>query len=160
MKAQKLENTLLDGVKTKEEVGEICAQVDRLLEDLYKNPSQSFEKHMSSLESTHPLLRKIKTNALDVNDIATVLEKDKNDLIQLKYVKLIISFSPSNSFLGRIKEWVGTNINNARAIDVVVDSSIGGGVIVENEGAHIDLSLSTLLNNYFNQNRDALISEL
>lgn len=91
--------------------------------------------------------------------LSTLIDQTQNYLESLKVVNLTLAFEPSHEFLLRLKKFFQEALGQTVVINLVVNPTIIGGVILENNGKYLDYSSAAILDSAF-QDRDFLTTLL
>jgi len=75
-------------------------------------------------------------------------------LSHLEYVEVTMAFHPSKEFLHKLYSWLQSQLTFEFYIHVLVDDSIGGGLLLSYKGIYVDLSLKKAVSDYFVTNKD------
>ncbi len=135
MQNDKTASEILALITTEDEKDTLTSQVEELLADLYKINHSEFEEKIGELDDKiASLIKTIPTASLPV-----FLVSLKEKLIGTPSVKVVLSFKPTDNFISKLNETLNA------LVEVEVDPNILGGVIVESNGKHIDLSIKRKL---------------
>lgn len=147
---------IYDFIDTKEELLVLSSNVDSFLLDLYRYSGEELENHISNTYDYR--FKSILENVLSKEglslknsstvDIEAKIKALKDSLADANIVELKISFSPTQKFIGQIKNWLMSNIGTNVLLDLKIDSDVLAGAVITYNGRYNDLSLSTALKNY------------
>ena len=152
--------TFLKSVKTTEEAQKLTLQIDNLLESLFYEGKEEFEKAVSAIRYDvseiikEEFLRDEKYNGKET--IKDFLTKLKEKIQTLKILELNIAFDPSDKTIETIHDWVLNNIGEDYVLSVTVDKRLIGGAIVIYDGKYKDFSLKKKLDEVFAAKREEI----
>lgn len=84
----------------------------------------------------------------------------KEYFASLNCMHLTLAFSPSDRFLDTLQTILTSSVGFPPVFDVSVDPIAIGGVIIDYNGKYLDLSLNKLLDRYFMEHKNAILSGL
>ncbi|HEX6977347.1 MAG TPA: F0F1 ATP synthase subunit delta [Patescibacteria group bacterium] len=135
MQNDKIISEILDLVTTEDEKDSLTLVVEDLLSDLYKVDHSEFEKKMGQMEEKISVLVK----QVPAAELPNFLGQLKEKLIATASVKVTLSFKPTVSFISRLNKTLDA------IVEVEVNPDILGGVVVESNGKHVDMSVKKVL---------------
>lgn len=112
------------------------------------------------------LLKKIRTREELVFFLEEIAQKKfeeegiaelEKKLLALPEIKLEIAFSPNDSFLEKISQWLEKELGQKVILDITVNPKVVAGAIIEYQGFFRDFSLAK---NLTNSRINELINEL
>jgi hypothetical protein len=95
-----------------------------------------------------------------VSAVVTYIADLIDYLEHLDYVEVTLAFHPGKDFLQRLYAWFQNQFSFAFYLQVLVDDSIGGGLLLSYKGVYTDLSLKKAVADYFNSNKDYVSSRI
>jgi len=143
MQNDQIYSELFNLVRTKDDFSLIKAQLDLLESGLYETKGNTFDyvlKNKISSSLSGLILKLIKTEKKE-----NVIEKIRQELEGVKFLKVTLAIDPSEKFIESMADWLNKMNSRNIALDIEVDQSIIGGVIVEFEGKYFDASLRSKL---------------
>lgn len=137
-------------VRTKEEKDILRDQIMMLEATLFRPESEDFEKILKTrlpkhiAEAMRDILSQspLKENPAAMKDFFQNL-KDTIDI--LPFLKLSLSFSPSEEMIQRLHEWVEKNLGIGILLDISYDTLILGGAQIIFQGKYKELTLSQMI---------------
>lgn len=84
----------------------------------------------------------------------------KEYFASLNYMHLTLAFSPSDRFFDTLQAILTASVGFPPVFDVTLDPTTIGGVIIDYNGKYLDLSLNKLLEKYFMEHKNAILSGL
>lgn len=152
-------SALLSQVNTVSERNLVLEELDLLTKSVF-NQKKDFNFALENQVRTH-IAEAIKKDLTSSSiSPADYLSQSQAALANLGAIKLTLAFDPSPSVLDRISSWARTNLSSDLIVDLEVDPSILGGVIIEYKGKYHDLSVKQKLDQYFKTNRVSLLERL
>lgn len=106
----------------------------------------------------HQLLSDIKLDLTKKDSIMKNFNEIRKYFGTLDYMRLSLAFSPSDRFFERMQTTLTALIGFPPIFDLVVDPETAGGAVIDFNGKHVDLSFKKLLESYFTEHKDAIIS--
>ncbi len=149
MQNDKTASEILDLITTEDEKDILTSQVEELLADLYKVDHSEFEKKIGELDDKVASL--VKT--VPAASLPVFLGSLKEKLIATPSVKVTLSFKPTNNFISKLNKTLNA------LVEVEVDPDILGGIILETNGKHIDLSINKSLNDLLKSQAPSIKSQ-
>jgi hypothetical protein len=86
------------------------------------------------------------------------LSEIKKYFSTLNFMHITVAFPPSEKFFEKMQASLTNLIGFPPVFDVSVDAGTGGGIILDYNGKHLDLSFKKSLERYFTEHRDAILS--
>ncbi|OGH19927.1 MAG: hypothetical protein A3D74_01215 [Candidatus Levybacteria bacterium RIFCSPHIGHO2_02_FULL_37_13] len=153
---------ILGHIKTIDQARDFLYEIDMLLEELFKAENDAFEKKLNSISVlTSQVIKEaiLKENIglENKNMIKEYLIGLKEQLQNLKTIKLSIFFEPSADLIDNLFSWVLKNQGTGIVLDIKTDKSILGGITVEFEGKYKDLTLKKTLEEAFVSKREEIM---
>lgn len=153
---------ILRQIKTIDQARSLNIEIDILIQDLFKIEDNFFEKALNSISAiTSQMLRDafLKENISFENKtmIKEYLIGLKEQLQNLKTIKLSVSFEPSLNSIDNIFSWVLKNQGTGIVLDIKTDKTILGGTTIEFEGRYKDFSLKKTLEEAFANKREEIL---
>lgn len=85
------------------------------------------------------------------------LKKVKERLLGMPVVAITIAFWPTEEFVAELSKWIKDNVSQEAVIDLKIDPSIGGGVLLTYKGRYIDNTLNKGIVDVFGTNKSELL---
>lgn len=127
MQNDKIYFDIIANVKSKQDLDKLLAEIDFLEKAIYKTDTAAL--------STSRLYGYIKDIPQSQQD--NFLRELRAKLSDLPTTKVKVPFTPSDALMDKIHEAVGGGL-----IEIQIDSSIVGGIVIEKNGKYIDLSIT------------------
>lgn len=137
---------LFESILTTQDAISLESELDQLERAIYKTEIGA-QKALDTLVSKKTA-DAIKDRLLS-GEAKKVLAEIRSNLSKLKKIEITIAFEPSQDSIAKIHEWLTQNITKDILLDISIDKSIIGGIILVNKGKYVDLSLKTKLHEYF-----------
>jgi F0F1-type ATP synthase delta subunit len=153
-------NTLNKHLVSKDSANSFIEELNTLDAAAFKNEEDAAKFTSNFMYKYEKLLEELKIKNPISSKFSVVSADILNHLLSQDYMRLTLSFSPSNGFLSRLQGVVQTQLNETPMFDVELDKSIVGGALVDYKGIHLDLSLANLIEKYLKDNSHAILSEL
>lgn len=93
-------------------------------------------------------------DATPVSSVLAYTERLISYLESLEYVEITLAFHPGKNFLDRLYLWFQSYLSVPFYLHVLVDESIGGGLLLSYKGVYADLSLKKAISDYFITHKD------
>lgn len=132
---------LFTSLQTTEDRRILLKEIDLLLESLYKQNDQSFEKVSQNnvRNQTMVYLEKI---FLEKPDKDVVLKELKKILESVDILELTIALEPTRQLIDRVSDWVKKNLSEGTLIRFEIDKRIVAGSKIIYKGSYHDFSIS------------------
>jgi len=137
------EISLLEGMVFKDTETPLLERAKGKIREEFRNELQELEKNGIILTSA--------------NQQFSFFDELKKYLAKIPHLKLEIAFSPSQSFLLRIKKWFKEKNHQEVILDVTINPNVVGGAIIEYQGYFRDFSLAKEINKLISQRQLQLI---
>jgi F0F1-type ATP synthase delta subunit len=138
-------------VRTVREATELMDLIDKLKGFLFQTDLVQFRKTLQDNVMLSGFLQKKDLSTDNKEVLLALLDEKKSEILKMPQIKLTIAIDPEDSFLDKICSWFSANTGKTFLLDIAVDASIVGGLLITYNGIYRDLSLKTKLNNYFNK---------
>lgn len=141
---------IMQFVKTKSDMQSLLATLRQISESLFNVKGTSIERIAEYLpyDQQKVFLSLCKKNAVSIGDSLSI-QKFISFLIdtleKVPVVTLILSFKPHQGTIQAFSDWFLTEIHHPVILDIVVDSMIIGGAIIQCNGISKDFSLKRRL---------------
>ncbi len=149
---------VLHKVRTLEEVNELALELDLLLTSIYESGERGFDSVLKHKVRSWVALNIATEVAGSKLSKEAYLKQLKATLEQLAKVDMTIAFEPTDAFIDEILHFLRGVLGESVVIDLKVDKSLLGGVLVSYKGKYKDFSLLKVFNNEAPQ-LDGLIVE-
>lgn len=124
---------ILATVATKDDQQKLLAEVDLLVESLYKTGEGSFE---------NVLKKNIRGNTAGYfQKSADFLKGLKEEIEKMKLITLDIGYEPTRANVEKIYGWIKTNIGANFVLNFEVNKQIFAGAVIVYEGLYKDYTL-------------------
>ena len=159
---------ILGKVRTKQESNRLEEEVELLIVSLYKTGKEDYGKAASS---AYESVLKESVRSWVADEIRTDLEREsisktdylkglKKRLGKLKIVKLTVAFEPTEGGLGKIQNWIQTNLGEGVISDLSYNTRLLAGAVVIYQGKYADLSLKNKFKDIFEGKRREILGLL
>lgn len=141
---------ILDIIQTQDEAKAMVTQLGLLIDNLYAAKQDVRERILQyvSYDKKEKIVALIMKNGVDIQN-AVELQKFFIDLQtaihEIPIVTLTLAFEPKQEFLASISSWFVIHTKKAVLLDILEDTRLGGGAIIEYRGSHRDYSLLKML---------------
>jgi len=137
-------------IKTKADALHFIYKIDEVISDLFNlkiHVEELLEKKLSYTQKQF-IVSVAKDNNIALNDAVSFqkfLMKLKEYATSIPDVELSLSFDPSKEIIDSISDWFKTSIKMEVFLDITIDESIMGGVLIGFNGTYKDYSLKKTL---------------
>ena len=153
-------DAILAQIRTKEELDELIAEVQILLNALYQNGGEAFD----SLLKTKVLQKHskvfVEVFSKDGIDKKTYLNGLNAKLNKIEFVSIKISFEPSDDFLDRLSYFVKKNSSLETVLDIAFDPATLGVAELIYKGNYRDYSFNKIFEQEFQKSRAEILKIL
>jgi hypothetical protein len=148
---------LLDTVVTVHQAKNFIKHLDQLLKDLYtigRDWDYLVRQHLSEeqLIIVQEALRDNGVSDTDSVKVETILTNLKQTIVQSSEISIYLAIDLPMTDLIFISRWFRENIGQAVTLDIHIDYSLLGGVVIKQAGVMRDYSLRKRLHQYFTGN--------
>lgn len=139
-------DNLTDNIITKQDLVYLLDDINQAREVIYKKKKGKLSDKTQNIASKK--LRNTIEKQEERGNLKTrpqqeeFLDQLENYFKNLPQIQLTLAFSPSDSFLEEISQWLKNQIGQRTIINLTVNPEIVGGAIIDHEGHHLDLALS------------------
>lgn len=156
---------ILKSTKTVAQAEQLESEIDSLLNSLFHEGRKDFEKALNSInyEVAEVIRNEFLNKDPDVKNkevIREFLNQLKDNVQNLRTIKLSLAFSPSQDSIDKIHDWIIENIGDGYILDLQVDSTIIGGARIFFQGKYSDSSLKKTLDQVFKTKRQEITGPL
>jgi len=129
--------------------------LDTLLQALFKTGSSSFTALLDTPDLTwsykkiKELLKQSSISLQDLSACEHFLEDLKQDLSKLIPFTITLAVEPPQPFILQLSDWFKSNISSDLVLDIRVDATILGGLVLMGQGIYSDLSLVRKVDAFF-----------
>lgn len=138
-------------VRTVREATELMDLIDKLKGFLFQTDLVQFRKTLQDNVIPSSYLQKKELSTDNKEVLLAYLDEKRSEILKMPRIRLTIAIDPEDSFLDKICSWFNANTGKTFLLDIAVDASIVGGLLITYNGIYRDLSLKAKLNNYFNK---------
>lgn len=162
MKDDEILISLLSVIKTKEDKLSFLAQLNNL-NQLFYSQGKDIQSFMEVLpyRKKEKLLSLAKEQGIDMHNnqaIQSFIMQIMQLLQKSKEVNLTIAFEPSEEIITKLSTWFVVNLKKAVILDITVDPTLIGGIIIGYNGFYKDISLKKVLLEKYQQKQLDFIS--
>ena len=130
-------------ITTKQELVYLLDDINQAKDLIYEKSDKKLSEKVKNVVSEG--FRKIIRNQEDElntrEEQEEFLNQLKSQLQSAAQIKLTLAFSPSDSFLKDISQWLENETGEHIIIDLTVDPEIVGGAIIEYDGHYLNFGL-------------------
>ncbi|OGM30472.1 hypothetical protein A2630_04010 [Candidatus Woesebacteria bacterium RIFCSPHIGHO2_01_FULL_44_10] len=98
------------------------------------------------LEAAADNLYRLNLSQEDTDTKKRQYEEAVEKIENLKVIKLALAFDPSTDFVDKMWQIVAQKMGEGIVLDIALDKSLIGGVVIEHDGQHQDYSLRRIFN--------------
>ncbi len=143
-------------IKTKEELTFYLEEIAQAQQIVFKNKRGPLSKKVEGkvngkLKNFLEKLEEEEVISKSPGQQSSFLEKLKKYLQSLPEIKLEIAFLPSNEFLTRVNQWFEEELSQKIILDLITNSQIVGGAVIEYQGNWRNFSLVKELDKLISQ---------
>lgn len=135
-------------LRTKKDAQELCLIIQKIIDGAF-NQNFSIEK-MSSKEIPYELKKLIEKlmsesdiKADDKNGQLKFFKQLKEEILVIPVIHMIFAFYPKQDLIASIQDWFYLNYKKTVLLEISIDETIIGGMIISSEGRANDYSLKT-----------------
>lgn len=145
-----MKTALFSYIRTKQDGLYLREQLTELARDLYNIsiPFDSRVHELFSFEFAEKLLAEAREQGVVLTDpqgISAFLDTLEGELQTLPTVTLRLAFEPQYDLVKNISKWFDAELRSHVLLEVIVDPTVIGGLIVEWNGAHRDYTLKKII---------------
>ena len=132
-------------IHTKQELVYLLDDIAQAKKAIYKGEQELLSKKLKNVVGKK--LRRILKEQEEENNLQTRKQQEeflnnlKDYLQNIPQIKLTIAFSPSDSFLKEITQWLENQVGKEVIINLTIKPDIVGGAIIEYNGHYLNLAL-------------------
>lgn len=154
---------LLDIVKTKEDRIQFLSQLDALTHAFFSHEKEAMSilDQTISYKSKEKLLQIAQQNKISITDeqaFQSFIETVKQTVSEFPEVTITLAFAPTQEVITVISGWFSVHAKKAMILDIAVDKSLIGGVIIGFNGMYKDFSLKKKLQDKYERGEMKLMS--
>ena len=151
-----MKTALFSYIRTKQDSLYLREQLTELGRDLYNvsTPFDSRVHELFSFELAEKLLAEAREQSVTLTDpqrVSSFLNTLEQGLQALPTGTLRLAFEPQYDLVKSISSWFDSELQSHVLLDIVVDPSVIGGLIVEWNGSHRDYTLKKIIQEKLNQ---------
>ncbi len=134
-------------IYTKEDLNLFMRDAEKISDLAFENPKLSLgekiEKAKEKISNKFYdfFLELFQDKHSDKEKILKELADIKEELLKLPVLKIQLAFLPAQTFIEELSDWLKRNLKKKVLLDIKVNPTIVGGVILEYRGRYLDLSL-------------------
>lgn len=141
MQNDKNYSEILTSIKTLADRDRIIADIDNLMTGIYKIDKTGYN---ASLDKFVNVDMGSVLKSVNQDNLPEFLTELKKKILELPITKISLAFAPTKEFLGKI--------DLPGVLEVHVDPSILGGIVIDIGGTYHDLSIRSQLSKMYDQN--------
>jgi len=142
-----LKERIQNHIYTKEDLNLFMQDAEKVSDLVFKNPKLSLGEKIE--KAKEKISNKFYDFFLELSQdgysnkekILKELEETKDELLKLPVLKIQLAFLPTPSFIKELSDWFKKNLKKRVLLDIEVNPTIVGGLILEYKGRYLDLSL-------------------
>lgn len=144
---------LIDLTKTTEDLVSLQEEIDMILQSLFHVEVYKLEEVMEKfvrirVAAEIEKLLKAHPNS-SKEDIKVILSKAYRTICTLPILRLTMAFEPSEMQVSNISYWARSNLEQGILLDLSLDRSLIGGLVITYKGKYYDFSLKNKLKEIF-----------
>lgn len=144
---------LIELTKTTEDVVSLQEEMDLILQSLFHVEVYKLEEVLEKFVRVRvatEINRIIKMNpTANKEEIKALLSKAYRTICALPIIKLSLAFEPSETIINNLSFWARQNLEPGVLLDLSLDRSIIGGVVISYKGKFFDFSLKNKIREIF-----------
>jgi len=133
-----MDSQLLLKIRTKDDLDILRGELDILRNALYQSNNKYNEVIKNEVRSW---VGEIIITESGGGDIKKYLDGVDKALLAIPVLSAAISFEPSEKFIDNLSGWLKENISKNIVVDVLLNTSLIGGIQLAFKGKYLDLSL-------------------
>jgi len=139
--------TSLKNVATREDIEVLIAEISRLLSSTYSSEKDSFlgtlKEDIGALcaENISEVMKDRGISPNSMKEVREFLNKFREDLKDVEYIRLVVPFEMSPSFVQEVFEWVKNNVGSSTFLDIERNRELMGGPVVIFRGKYVDMTM-------------------
>jgi hypothetical protein len=138
-------------VRATREATELLDLIDDLKSSLFHTDLTKFRGILQKNAALLGYLQVDDLGSTNREELIACLDKERQEILKMPRIKLTLAVNSEDSFLNKIYAWFSTNTEKTFLLDISVDASIVGGLLITYNGLYRDYSLKAKLDNYFNK---------
>ncbi|MDP2671055.1 MAG: F0F1 ATP synthase subunit delta [bacterium] len=153
MNSEELAAKLLAQLNTQEDLINLVDELEALSRRVFQAGKLKEEvrtKFSPRLEEVFVVLRQEQARLSSSEDQERFFRELVNSLLKVKIAKIVFAFTPSQEFLEKIKTLLEQRTKEKIVLDISIQEELIGGIQIEYNGLYRDYSVSTALENFFN----------
>ncbi len=145
--------SLIDLIKTTDDLGNLDQEIELLLQSLYHTDVYKFDDVLSKyvrVRVAQEISRLMLVNSITGRDARKAfLTETYKTISTLPILRLTLAFEPSESMINNISYWARSNLEEGIIIDLTLDRNLLGGALIMHKGKFYDFSLKKRLEQVF-----------
>lgn len=140
---------------TVEEQLEVLYQMDEILKYIYKSDNEDIQQFINKT-ARYGITEAIFSRLSDQSDRlvqAKTIEKMKEEIKELRVLKLTFAINPTVDTMKKVCQWVKTNIGQDVILAIDVNNRIVAGIILSFEGRYGIFTARNKFDKYWENNR-------
>jgi F0F1-type ATP synthase delta subunit len=151
----------LDTLYTKHDASILLDRLETVEKSLFnvKLPFEQAVKSAFSFAAAEEFLEYVRQSGVPATAPEALrkhLDTVKSEVQNLPTATIIVASTPTTDTLKYISKWFDANIGERVLLDVTVDHTLIGGVVIEYNGKYADYSLKKLLSSRFSKKEQAM----
>lgn len=144
---------IINNLLTKKDLDDLNHELGLLKSSDYEFGDDGFENVLNN-NVRHLISRAIRQDLRD-NDISVeqYVEGLQEKVRIYQIIELTLCFEPTRKTMGKIGEWVFSNVGEKVLVDYKFNPYLLGGAIIVSKGEYRNLSLNKMIDTFFENNR-------
>lgn len=140
-------SNIINKIRTKEDVYRLVDEIELLLVSLYENGPRGFNSTMGfGVRSWVSEILLSEIAKMDNKSPEEYLKSLREVLTGLESVNLTLAFEPSDKTTNKFSSYLQESTGKDVVLDISLDKSILGGVVISYRGIYKDFSIARLFN--------------
>jgi len=141
-----MSSLLLQNIRTTDDIDLLKDELEALKNTLY----QSTNKYNNILNSgIRNWVSEIIKKEANKENMEEYIENIYKEMRSRQIISIGINFEPSELFIDTMSLWLKKNVNDKLVVDIILNSTIIGGVQISYKGKYLDLSLRKRISSEF-----------
>ena len=134
---------ITENITTKQELVYLLDDISQAKDLIYKQSNKKLSEKVKNVvsEDLRKIIKNQEGNLNTREEQEEFLNQLKSQLQSVPQIKLTLAFSPSDSFLNDISQWLENETGEHTIIDLTVNPEIVGGAIIEYDGHYLNFGL-------------------
>jgi hypothetical protein len=153
-------DNFLQKIKTRREADELSEEANLLIRGLYEQEGKAYESYLNTKVRSWVSRQVKEVFSEEGVDKKGFLEGLLNNLNNLKPVRLVIAFEPTENQLERFTSFIKSAGGQNLIVDLTYDPYVVGGAVIIHEGKYRDFSFKKIFEHQFENERENLLKLL